>query len=275
MSGYDSSTSLPSAAPTTTKRRRVAPSALDSDYAPTGVAPSSTRAKAYAPPAAQQAPPGQAHRLAQQQQAYYQQQQALAAGGGGGAGQQQGYGYGQQEMVQQQRVPILSLASLPPAALQRYLSRYGLLPPHSSLSYHHAVFPVPLLPATLHPPLDRDTRTLQFRTAKRTYVPAYRNARLAASTSAEEGAGAAGEGEGAEGEGKKAQGKKRKWVDPKTPEFAGLTAFDPPERVMERLAVRATAHWEKRDTIKEAETLTNFMFSCRSRGHTLRATPAG
>lgn len=67
----------------------------------------------------------------------------------------------------------------------------------------------------------------------------------------------------------------RPWLEPKTPEFAGLSAFDNPDVVLSRLAARATQHWDKRESLKEAETLTNFMFSVRNRGRTLRATPAG
>ncbi|KAL8287290.1 hypothetical protein RQP46_003742 [Phenoliferia psychrophenolica] len=70
--------------------------------------------------------------------------------------------------------PLLDLATL----LQRYLSRYGLLEAHGSLSYHHAVFPL----------------------------------------------------------------------------------------VVERLAQRAKAHWDKKDSVKEGETLTNFIFALRMRG---------
>ncbi|GAA6031355.1 hypothetical protein JCM8097_005618 [Rhodosporidiobolus ruineniae] len=269
MSGYDSST----------KRRRTGATS-DLDWAPQ---PTTARSKAV-----------QRNQLEHHHRHYAQQQQY-----------HQGY-YHEQP---QPRQPILSLASLPPAALQRYLSRYGLLTPALSLSYHHAVFPVPPLPSTLHPPLDRDSRSLHYRTAKTTYVPAWRNARIEAAqqaVAAAEGAeGGEGQGEGLsveagadKGKGKEPEGEgdkkdasasatdeakpgdrtaslKRKWVEPRMPEFTGLSAFDPPEKVLERLAAKATAHWEKRDTIKEAETLTNFMFSCRSRGHTLRATPAG
>ncbi|GAA5822580.1 hypothetical protein JCM11251_006384 [Rhodosporidiobolus azoricus] len=285
MSGYDSST----------KRRRT----TDDDYSPyQTVQPTTARAQANARQ--------QQQRLAQQQQQHAQQQQQLQ--------QQQQYYYHDQPPHPKQPVPVVgqtrvltspappqfSLASLPPTALQRYLSRYGLLPPTSSLSYRHAVFPVPSLPSSLPPPLDRDTRTLNLRTAKLSYVPAVRNARIRGAREAvgvrvedeeeeeeergEERGEEVGKGKG-EGEGNKAGEKapergtvkslKRPWTEPRLPEFGGLTAFDPPEKVVERLAVRATAHWEKRDSIKEAETLTNFMFSCRSRGHTLRATPQG
>lgn len=72
-----------------------------------------------------------------------------------------------------------------------------------------------------------------------------------------------------------ALGPTRPWIEPKTPEFAGLSAFDDPDVVLARLAARATQHWDKRESLKEAETLTNFMFSVRNRGRTLRATPAG
>ncbi|GAA5989276.1 hypothetical protein JCM11641_003859 [Rhodosporidiobolus odoratus] len=229
----------------------------DLDWTPTLPQPTTARAKANA------------HR---EQQYYQQQQQQLHPQQQQQQQQQQQY---QQQYEATQRTPILSLASFPPAALQRYLSRYGLLPPSTSLSYYHAVFPVPLLPAHLAPPLDRENRTLNYRTAKRTYVPARRNAKLAsASDSAGEEQQAVEEGrEGSSGApgpaGGAGQGKKRKWVEPKTEEFRGLTGFDGRDKVLGRLAGRATAHWEKRDTIKEAETLTNFMFSCRFRAAVL------
>jgi hypothetical protein len=135
---------------------------------------------------------------------------------------------------------VLHLSSLPPAALQRYLSRYGLLTPSASLSYHNSVFPVPSLPAVLHPPLDRESRTLNYRTAKLTYDPARRNARiLAAEEEEEEGVEEAGEKKTEEG-GEGQRGVKRKWVEPRMGEFMGLRAYDPPEKVLERLAARAT-----------------------------------
>ncbi|GAA5944664.1 hypothetical protein JCM3775_007568 [Rhodotorula graminis] len=258
MSGYDSAGTTAGPA---TKRRRA--NNLDPDFYP-GTAPTTSRTKAVYK-AQQEA---QARLAAQQQQQQLQQQQQ----------------YHHEGPVPRQ--PILSLASLPPDAIQRYLSRYGLLEPQGSLSYHHAVFPVPALPRDLHPPLDG--RQLAIRRARTTYVPAARNARLnptdpppppprstanpdqqpplapapnlATSTTPAQGAAA---------------GTKRAWVEPRTAEFAGLSAFDDPHRVTERLAMRATQHWDKRDSIKEAETLTNFMFSVRQRGRTLRATPAG
>jgi len=159
----------------------------------------------------------------------------------------------------------------------------GLLEPQGSLSYHHAVFPVPALPRDLHPPLDG--RQLAIRRARTTYVPAARNARLnpadppppPPSSTAHPNAPAPAQDLGASSTPAPgtATGTKRAWVEPRTAEFAGLSAFDDPHRVTERLAMRATQHWDKRDSIKEAETLTNFMFSVRQRGRTLRATPAG
>ncbi|BGP33805.1 hypothetical protein JCM10296v2_005610 [Rhodotorula toruloides] len=248
--GYDSAGT--SAGPSTTKRRRVN---ADPDFFP-GTAPTTKRLQAKA-------------QLAASQNAQLQLLQ-------------------QQENVQQPRQPIISLASLPPEALQRYLSRYGLLEPQGSLSYYHAVFPVPPLPATLYPPLDG--RTLNFRKAKQTYIPAVMNAKIAAAVAAAGGAAGAGggaaqqNGNGADGSDPStgaadsttpARGTKRPWIEPKTPEFAGLSAFDDPQKVIDRLAAKATAHWDKRDSLKEGETLTNFMFSVRNRDRKLRATPAG
>ncbi|GAA6063521.1 hypothetical protein JCM10212_004734, partial [Sporobolomyces blumeae] len=191
----------------------------------------------------------------------------------------------------------------------------GLLEPQGSLSYHHAVFPVPPLPADLEPPLDG--RALNFRKAKQTYDPARRNARIAAAAAAaaaerttngsdhdddrdrrgdgvdahgaavttpDNGAGPRGADRDSGGttaapqlvlDGRMPDMLQRPWLEPKTPEFADLTAFDDPHRVVDRLAKRAAQHWDKRDSVKEGETLTNFMFSVRMRGQTLRATPPG
>ncbi|BGO93354.1 hypothetical protein NBRC10512_005520 [Rhodotorula toruloides] len=245
--GYDSAGT--SAGPSTTKRRRVN---ADPDFFP-GTAPTTKRLQAKA-------------QLAASQNAQLQQLQ-------------------QQENMQQPRQPIISLASLPPEALQRYLSRYGLLEPQGSLSYYHAVFPVPPLPATLYPPLDG--RTLNFRRAKQTYIPAVMNAKIAAAVAAAAGGeGGAVPETGTTTDGTDpsssaadstpaARGTKRPWIEPKTPEFAGLSAFDDPQKLIDRLAAKATAHWDKRDSLKEGETLTNFMFSVRNRDRKLRATPAG
>ncbi|GAA5999276.1 uncharacterized protein JCM10292_001722 [Rhodotorula paludigena] len=270
MSGYDSAGTSGAGG----KRRRAN---LDPDFYP-GTAPTTSRTKAnYKAQQEAQQRAASSHALAQQQQqSQYEQQHQHA------------------------RQPVLSLASFPPDALQRYLSRYGLFEPQGSLSYHHAVFPVPALPETLHPPLQG--RALAVRRARQTYVPAARNARIEAAQqqqqqrqaemqmqideAAQGGAGgAAGPSGGAEAGADEPAGAaglngggsatQRPWLEPKTPEFAGLSAFDEPHRVVERLAARATQHWEKRDSLKEAETLTNFMFSVRNRGHTLRATPAG
>lgn len=203
----------------------------------------------------------------------------------------------------------------------------GLIDPQGLLSYHHAVFPVPALPETLHPPLDG--RQLNVRKAKMTYIPAARNAKILAARAAAAAAAATG-GEGgdevttanANGDdpvpvtnnsdqvgdgatdavmtttaatgsadlpatdtaaagaaasvpGSRLTPQARSWLEPKTSDFASLSAFDHPDVVLQRLAARATQHWDKRESLKEAETLTNFMFSVRNRGRTLRATPAG
>ncbi|GAA5973712.1 hypothetical protein JCM21900_004998 [Sporobolomyces salmonicolor] len=238
--GYDSSTA--------TKRRRIGTADLDYAYVAN---PTTSRTK----------------------QAASQRAQAEAARAAAAAAQGN---------PQTPDKPILSFASLPPTALQRYLVRYGLLEPQGSLSYHHAVFPVPPLPATLHPPLDG--RALDFCRAKQTYDPARRASRRNARVAA-----AGGEQPPARGEGGPMQQQdagwapaaggdgpwQRRWHEPKTGEFARLTAFDDPQKVVDRLAKRAATHWEKRDSVKEGETLTNFMFSVRMRGHTLRATPPG
>lgn len=59
------------------------------------------------------------------------------------------------------------------------------------------------------------------------------------------------------------------WHEPKTAEFANLTAYDEPGKVLERWAKRAKTHWDMRESVKEGETLTNFIFALRMRG-TLR-----
>ncbi|GAA5977530.1 hypothetical protein JCM10908_005003 [Rhodotorula pacifica] len=317
MSGYDSaggastvSYSAAQAGSSTTggagggglKRRRVN---ADPDFYP-GAAPTTKRAQANWRAAQEQAAARQTslQQLSAQQQQQQQQQM-----------QQQQQQQRDIEM-QQPRQAILSLATLPPEALQRYLSRYGLLDPQGLLSYHHAVFPVPPLPETLHPPLEG--RQLNARKAKMTYIPAARNARILAARGAAIAGGGAGEDaasvNGQTGAGDATTGDvtangaattdapaapssaaaatpnppaavptsssrlaahPRVWLEPKTDDFASLSAFDNPDVVLQRLAARATQHWDKRESLKEAETLTNFMFSVRNRGRTLRATPAG
>ncbi|KAM0790182.1 hypothetical protein ACM66B_005500 [Microbotryomycetes sp. NB124-2] len=193
--------------------------------------------------------------------------------------------------------PVLDLATLPPAALQRYLSRYGLLEPHGSLSYYHAVFPTPPLPHTVEPPLHG--RQLQFKKPQSVFpisqqqqqqVPPSRQpatdangnsleppppahmATTAAEQAHVEQAVAHGDQPPAVTVGR---GKKRVWHEPTAQEFARLSAYDDPQVVINRLAQRATAHFATREGIKEGEFLTNFMFALRMRSHTLRATPPG
>jgi hypothetical protein len=60
--------------------------------------------------------------------------------------------------------------------------------------------------------------------------------------------------------------RKRSWHEPKMNEFANLTAYDAPQAVVERLAKKAKLHWDMRDSVKEGETLTNFIFALRMRG---------
>lgn len=147
------------------------------------------------------------------------------------------------------RADGVALAAQPPASLQRYLSRYNLLEP-SSLSYHHAVHPVPPLPATLIPPLTgrllnktrskpphtlrsyRDDEELPLRAAE------VDGSVLVATTSGTKPTAGA-------------PAKKRVWQEPKTQEFADLSAYDDPQLVVERLAMRAKAHWDKKDSVKE------------------------
>ncbi|GAA5881130.1 hypothetical protein JCM16303_004807 [Sporobolomyces ruberrimus] len=148
--------------------------------------------------------------------------------------------------------PLISFSSLPSEALQRYLVRYGLLETQGVLSYHHSVFPVPPLPATLCPPLDG--RNLNYKVAQQTYVPARGRSRRQPNESSPDML-------------------QRPWTEPRTEEFAELTAFDGPRMVLDRFAKRATAHWDKRDSVKEGETLTNFMFSVRMRDKNLKAIP--
>lgn len=132
----------------------------------------------------------------------------------------------------------------------RLASTDGLLENQGSLSYHHSVFPVPPLPATLYPPLDG--RSLNSRIAKQTYDPSRRR-----TTPRESETAAAGE----TGEGEKEKERdmlQRPWREPKTEEFADLTSFDDPKLAVERLAKRATMHWDKRDSVKEGCVLMLF-----------------
>lgn len=47
------------------------------------------------------------------------------------------------------------------------------------------------------------------------------------------------------------RGKKRAWMEPKTAEFAEVTAYDGPGVVVDRLADKCRAHWDKKETVKE------------------------
>jgi len=51
----------------------------------------------------------------------------------------------------------------------------------------------------------------------------------------------------------------RPWREPKTEEFAELTSFDDPKLAIERLAKRATMHWDKRDSVKEGYVFTSLV----------------
>ncbi|KAK4048150.1 hypothetical protein OIO90_005914 [Microbotryomycetes sp. JL221] len=203
--------------------------------------------------------------------------------------------------------PVLDLATLPPAALQRYLSRYGLLEPHGGLSYHHAVFPTPPLANAVEPPLHG--RSLQFKRHASVFpqpdsLPGSSQPATSTSTSTSHvGDKQAQQPQGvldqappphmavtaderhkvdeavAQGQQPAAvtvsKGKKRAWHEPKAVEFARVSAYDDPQLVINRLAQRASAHFTTREGIKEGEFLTNFMFALRMRSHTLRATPPG
>lgn len=141
----------------------------------------------------------------------------------------------------------LNLASLPPLALQRYLTRYNLIEQQGTLSYHHAVFPVPALPAELDSPLDgrtllpRRARTSTARSAD-TDGPPHTDSPAQPLTPNKAALLRNGDA---------TAGKKRVWVEPKTAEFADLSAFDEPALVQDRLAERARQHWDKKDNIKE------------------------
>lgn len=195
-------------------------------------------------------------------------------------------------------VALLSLATLPPASIQKYLSRYGLLEPQGSLSYHHAVFPVAPLPEILTPPLtrrnsvsaggygsstgrdssrdrrrawalDEDLKSTQTSTQNSPIVSPPLSVRLTESVSSN------GTGNGTTTLAHNNLHKRNWWSPPKTIEFTAVTAYDDPHIVVERLAAKAKTHWDKRDSVKEGETLTNFIFALRMRDKTLRATPPG
>lgn len=214
-------------------------------------------------------------------------------------------------------VALLSLATLPPASIQKYLSRYGLLEPQGSLSYHHAVFPVAPLPEILTPPLtrrnsvsaggygsstgrdsSRDRRRawaleeprqddlspiVNYNHLKSNQTSAQNSPIVSPPTSANtpEYSGTSVPLNGSTSSNGASQlasnnlHKRNWWAPPKTIEFTGVTAYDDPHIVVERLAAKAKIHWDKRDSVKEGETLTNFIFALRMRDKTLRATPPG
>lgn len=135
--------------------------------------------------------------------------------------------------------------------------------PHGSLSYHHAVFPVPPLPLTLQPPLNG--RLLNTRRPSSLHHPAplpaptpptngvatTPSAQAATETAIAQGEQPAVVVVGGVGAGAGSRGKKRPWEQPKTEEFSGITAFDDPQTVVQRLAERAKGHWDKREGVKE------------------------
>ena len=144
-----------------------------------------------------------------------------------------------------------------PRQLQRYLSRYGLLEAHGSLSYHHAVFPVPPMPSNLVPPLTgrvlNKTRSKPAHTLRsyEEHVPVLTHepgtgAGSVLVPSAEPHSRASSSSASAAN-----NAKKRVWQEPKTQEFAELTAYDDPQIVVDRLAARAKTHWDKKDSVKE------------------------
>ena len=174
----------------------------------------------------------------------------------------------------------------------------GLLEPHGSLSYHHAVFPTPPLANSIEPPLNG--RQLQLRKPSSVFphhqhqqegdgagldhssneqqrtepnaAPPAHMATNQAEVHQVEHAVATGQQPAAVTVGR---GKKRLWQEPKTAEFQKVSAYDDPQLVIDRLAQRASVHFTSREGIKEGEFLTNFMFALRMRSHTLRATPPG
>lgn len=181
------------------------------------------------------------------------------------------------------------------------------------MSYHHAVFPVPPLPAILTPPLLRRPSIAQSQ-AKRSKprhtlnplidpvgggvggstansgrsTPAVRlgpggeemvvmeedhSLLLHSSQQPSRGGGGSPTPEGSTSSSQR--GTKRPhsrmtptttWHEPKTVEFSHLTAYDSPLAVTNRLASKAKLHWDMRESVKEGETLTNFIFALRMRG---------
>lgn len=181
---------------------------------------------------------------------------------------------------------VLDLTKLPPDALQRYLSRCeswirawgggasavpentdcpmlflpdGLLEPHGTLSYHHAVFPVPPLALHLQQPLDGRqlvTPPAPHAAAITDIAPTHDEHVATSQRQVDQVHDQVDRGDqppavtvvGA-------HARKRQWQQPHTPEFQHLTACTDPRVVNDRLAQRAKIHWDQRDGVKEGSVL--------------------
>lgn len=164
-------------------------------------------------------------------------------------------------------IPLLDLKTLPPEAIQRYLSRYGLLGEGNGgggggLSYCCAVFPTPPLAEVLSSPLNVNRLDSEIIVTRRSKPLDLLNHEFVDILPTTTSLGSNSGGIGAGGSKKRSN----EWFEPKMKEFKNVTAFDEQDIVVNRLAEKAKVHWDKRDAVKEGETLTNFMFALRMRG---------
>lgn len=124
----------------------------------------------------------------------------------------------------------LDLATLPPESVHKYLLFYNLLPPQP-LKHEHAVRP---LAATTHPEKVQRRRAADLATAE-SQAPM--------------------DIDGAPS---------RDVSPPAAEELSGPPPLgQEPDQADRRLVALATAHWTRAQSIKEGETITNFMYALR------------
>ncbi|GAA99073.1 uncharacterized protein L969DRAFT_428862 [Mixia osmundae IAM 14324] len=169
------------------------------------------------------------------------------------------------------RMPTINLGTLPPAALHRYLLHYHLLAPQP-LSNRQACQPFAQVDAPL-PGLPVSPASEPSRKRKREAPLSAADDEIQdVSASTEDQELPRGTGEG--------------FFDatmddldddsiglPQAEQLRDLSVWDGPDEAKERLARLAHSHWDRFPTVKEGETITNFMFAVRMKGKALKAVP--
>ena len=157
-----------------------------------------------------------------------------------------------------------------------YLLHYGLVDP-GALSFHNAVFPV----RTSYRHIT-NVAAASSSSSSQSQVQTQEPQLAHAAQADEQEAQDATTGENAERASKRQKTNPRRpptcewqWHPPPVPELGTVSALDEPASVRGRLVDRIRTHWDECETIKEGETLTNFLFAVRMRDKVLHATPRG